>query len=260
MKECHFRLQVVVCLASCYSPCWSLGYQVTSFFSMREAVAAMEASMSSLSCLTPYEQCVLFASGQHPLGAQSCGNPAGDPCAFAELQSCMWLLSESEGQHKGSSCRTTTWRSRPLLSDFSQASHFYNCHDRKQFKGEVCHLPSNRKAFFCGNVIILNFCSKEKKERFISSCLSSELYLMRSSQNIFSSKPAEATQTQTMKRRFRDELASLLPVSSGHSGRSETRRSGNSWLLCIHIRPLAGSEAVHPLHELFLTSVYETAS
>lgn len=52
-------------------------------------MAAMEASMSSLSCLTPYEQCVLFASGRHPLGAQSRGNPAGDPCAFAELQSCM---------------------------------------------------------------------------------------------------------------------------------------------------------------------------
>lgn len=153
---------------------------------------------------------VLFAIGQHPIGAQSHGNPAGDPCAFAELQSCMWLLSESEGQHKGSSCRITTWRSRPLLSDFSQASHFYNCHDRKQFKGEVCHLPSNRKAFFCGNVIILNFCSKEKKERFISSCLSSELYLMRSSQNIFSSKPAEATQTQTMKRKIQ-RWASFSP-------------------------------------------------
>lgn len=210
MKECHFRLQTAVCLGSCCSPCCSLGYMATSFFSMREAVVAMEANMSSLSCLSHYEQYVLFAIGQHPIGAQSHSNPAGDPCAFAELQSCMRLLSESEGQHKGSSCRITTWRSRPLLSDFSQASHFYNCHDRKQFKGEVCHLPSNRKAFFCGNVIILNFCSKEKKERFISSCLSSELYLMRSSQNIFSSKPAEATQTQTMKRKIQ-RWASFSP-------------------------------------------------
>lgn len=68
----------------------------------------MEANMSSLSCLSHYEQYVLFAIGQHPIGAQSHGDPAGDPCAFAELQSCMRLLSESEGQHKGSSCRITT--------------------------------------------------------------------------------------------------------------------------------------------------------
>ncbi|XP_031984055.1 HORMA domain-containing protein 2 isoform X2 [Corvus moneduloides] len=98
----------------------------------------------------------------------------------------------------------------PCSRACQQASHVQKCHDRRRLKDETCHVQSNRKAFFCGNVIILNFCRREKKQQGLSlSVYQERLYLMRSSQNIFPSKPAEATQTQAMKReRFRDELAS----------------------------------------------------
>lgn len=223
LKWCHFRYQRVAQLSSCCSPCRSL--RTTPTFLLGTVVArgvwVVILAQHTVSSVCAVCQCqVILMEILVPLLSSRV------VCGF-----CIKVKVSTSG----SSCRKTAWRSRPLLSDFSQANHFYNCHDRKQLKGEVCHLQSNRKAFFCGNVIILNFCRKEKKERFISNCLSSKLYLMRSSQNIFSSKAAEATQTQTMKRaRFRDELAFLLP---GSSVSRETRRSGNSWLLWIHVNP-----------------------
>ncbi|KAL2298646.1 hypothetical protein Nmel_015651, partial [Mimus melanotis] len=55
-----------------------------------------------------------------------------------------------------------------LLALKIEANHVHKCHDRRQLKDETCHVQSNRKAFFCGNVIILNFCRREKKQQSLS--------------------------------------------------------------------------------------------
>lgn len=152
LKWCHFRYQRVAQLSSCCSLCRSLRTMPPFLLGtvVARGVWVVTLAQHTVSSVCAVCQCqVILMEILVPLLS------SGVVCGF-----CLKVKVSTSG----SSCRKTAWRSRPLLSDFSQANHFYNCHDRKQLKGEVCHLQSNRKAFFCGNVIILNFCRKEKKK------------------------------------------------------------------------------------------------